>query len=397
MAHGFGRWCACVYITNFQPENRQQSDVIDGSECMSLSAGIAGLPNVGKSTLFNALCSTQAAAENYPFCTIEPNAGIVAVPDDRLRRITSIMPSQKAVPAFLELTDIAGLVKGASRGEGLGNQFLSHIRAVDALVQVTRCFDDSDVAHVEGTVDPVRDCETIETELLLKDLETVERALQRAAKAAKSQDKEALARESLLESFREGLEAGNPVRSFASGPRERAFAKEYGLLTAKKTLYIANVDENGYDRDDRRCQALEAYARERDARVVRICAKLEAEISELPAAEQNAFLQSMGLSEPALHTVARALASLLDLETFFTVSEKENRAWTVPRGTRAPAAAGIIHSDFEKGFICADVYRLEDLESLGSETALRAAGKMRQEGRDYIVADGDIIYFKFNV
>jgi GTP-binding protein YchF len=364
---------------------------------MGLAAGIIGLPNVGKSTIFNALCAGKAAANNYPFCTIEPNTGIVAVPDDRLTRLTSIVTTSKVVPAFLELVDVAGLVKGASKGEGLGNQFLGHVRNVDALVHVVRCFHDSDVVHVDGALDPLRDVETVNTELLLKDLETLERALERMRKAAKSGEKKLKDEVDELERVYATVSQGTPIYAVSEGTAGVSAVEELHLLTAKKVLYVANVGEDGLEKESDDAGALREYAAARKAGCIGICGKIEAEIAELAPGEQADFLQSMGLEEPGLHVLARSIYELLDLHTFFTAMPKESRAWTIPKGTSAVKAGGRIHSDMERGFICAEVLRLEDLEELGSEPALRSAGRIRQEGRDYVVQDGDVIHFKFNV
>ena len=364
---------------------------------MGISAGIIGLPNVGKSTIYNALCSGKAAAENYPFCTIAPNTGIVAIPDDRLNRICSFLPTEKVVPAFLELVDIAGLVKGASKGEGLGNQFLGHIKNVNAIVHVVRCFENKDVAHVDGSIDPVRDVETVNMELILKDLDTVERGIERVSKVAKSGDKDAKSKLSIFEKAREELSKGVAVRSVFTEESNLAGLYKLHLLSAKNVLYVANIDEESLGQDNDHLIALQKLAESEGAQYMKLCGKIEAEIAELPEEDRKEFLESLGLSEPGLHILAKKIYRLLGLQTFFTSTPKESRAWTVKEGAHASSAAGIIHTDFEKGFIKAEVYTLEDLEKHRSETALRAAGKVRQEGRDYIVKDGDIIFFKFNV
>lgn len=364
---------------------------------MSLTAGIVGLPNVGKSTIFNALCNGRAVVENYPFCTIDPNHGIIAVPDDRLSRITAFSPTQKAVPAFMELVDIAGLVKGASKGEGLGNQFLGHIKDVDAIVHVVRCFKDANVTHVEGTVDPLRDISIIETELMLADLATVERGIDRVSKAAKSGEKEFKERLSVFETIFEALSRAVPVRKLPLTPAEAYNLSELHLLTVKPVLYVANVDEDGLPENGPFVTSILERAAAEKSGCVKISGKIEAEIADLPEDQRPEFLATLGLSQPGLHVLAREIYRLLNLETFFTVSPKENRAWTIHKGTTAPQAGGRIHSDFEKGFIKADVYRLEDLERFKSEAAMRAAGRIRSEGKDYVVMDGDIVFFKFNV
>ncbi|MBD3321567.1 MAG: redox-regulated ATPase YchF [Chitinivibrionales bacterium] len=364
---------------------------------MPLSIGIIGLPNVGKSTIFNALCAGKAAVENYPFCTIEPNQGIVAVPDPRLEMITELSPSKKVVPAFIQLFDIAGLAKNASKGEGLGNQFLGHIRTVNAVAHVVRCFDDPDVVHVDGTPDPVRDAEIVETELIVKDLETVERALEKIEKAAKTGDKDALSKSEPLKKARSLLEKGAAIQDGTFNGKESAVLRELGLLTSKPVLYIANVDEQGLESGSAYRTSLEKYAAHKGRAVIALCGKIEAELTELPPEEQKEFLESIGRNEPGLNALVRAMYSLLGLQTFYTLNENENHAWTFTRGTSAPRAAGKIHSDFEKGFIRADVYRLEDLERYGSMSGIRNAGKLRSEGHEYVVQDGDILYFKFNV
>jgi ribosome-binding ATPase len=364
---------------------------------MALSAGIIGLPNVGKSTLFNALCSGKAAVENYPFCTIDPNHGVVAVPDDRLGRIAAHISTQKIVPAFLELIDIAGLVKGASQGAGLGNQFLGHIKDVDAVVQVVRCFEEGDVVHVDGTVDPLRDVSTVETELLLKDLETAEKGVERAGKIAKSGEKEHKEKLAIFEKVRDAISRGVPARAVQLDPDERSAIVEMHLITAKHILYVANVAESdmGPAATSPHLTALREYVAKSGATCVPICAKIEAELSELAEPERQEFLASLGLKESGLASLARAMYKLLGLISFFTFNEKELRAWNLRDGATAPQAAGVIHSDFEKGFVKADVYTVEELERYTTEHALRTAGRIRSEGREYVVKDGEILFFKF--
>ncbi len=364
---------------------------------MSLSAGIVGLPNVGKSTIFNAISSGKAEAANYPFCTIDPNTGIVAVPDKRLQQITNIIKTQKIIPAFLELVDIAGLVKGAANGEGLGNQFLGHIKSVDAVAHVVRCFENDDVTHVHGSVDPVRDVEIIDTELALKDLETVERNITRVGKLVKAGDKDAKRKLAIFEQTKEALESAIPVRK-AGIVDEQNDLDELHLLTIKDVLYVANVDEDTLSEDNGHVVALRKLASEEGARCIKLCGKIEEEIAEFEEEEEKMeFLADLGLEEPGLNALAREIYSLLGLQTYFTAGEKETRAWTIHKGNTAPQAAGVIHTDFEKGFIKAEVYTLEDLLSYKGETEMRSAGKIRQEGKEYIVKDGDIMFFKFNV
>ncbi len=364
---------------------------------MSLAVGIIGLPNVGKSTIFNALSNGKAAAENYPFCTIDPNHGIVAVPDKRLNKITSLIPTQKVVPTFMELVDIAGLVKGASKGDGLGNQFLGHIKDVNAVVHVVRCFENDDIVHVEGSINPERDISIIDTELMLTDLGTVERGVQRTEKVAKTGDKEAVLRLSVFKRAQEALSKGIPIRKEFKDPSDLKILSELHLLTAKPVLYVANVDDNTLQEDNDAVVKVRSIASQENAGCIKICGKLEEELVALSDEDKNLFLTDLGLKEAGLSVLTRAAYTLLGLETFFTAGETENRAWTIKKGAKAPEAAGVIHSDFEKGFIKADVYSLPDLETFKSEVALRAAGKIRSEGRDYVVQDGDVMFFKFNV
>jgi GTP-binding protein YchF len=363
---------------------------------MSLKCGIVGLPNVGKSTLFNALTQAGIAAENYPFCTIDPNVGVVAVPDVRLTELAAIVNPQKIVPAAVEFVDIAGLVAGASKGEGLGNQFLSHIRETDAIAHVVRCFENADVVHVSGKVNPVSDIETINTELALADLESVARAAERNARVAKSGDKEAVARQKVLEALKAHLDQAKPARSLGLSAEEQALVREYGLLTLKPTMYIANVNEHGFENNPLLDQ-VRAIAQAEHSEVVPVCAALEAEITELDDNDKADFLKDMGLSEPGLNRVIRAAYKLLGLETYFTAGPKEVRAWTIHKGFTAPQAAGVIHSDFEKGFIRAEVVAYGDYVKFRGEAGAREAGKWRLEGKEYIVREGDVMHFRFNV
>ena len=363
---------------------------------MGFKCGIVGLPNVGKSTLFNALTKAGIAAENYPFCTIEPNVGVVAMPDARLAPLAEIVKPQRVLPTTMEFVDIAGLVAGASKGEGLGNKFLANIRETQAIAHVVRCFENDDVVHVAGKIDPLADIEVINTELALADLDTVEKALTRAAKNAKGGDKDALALKVLLERIQPQLNSGAPVRALGLTADENKIIRELCLLTAKPTLYIANVAEDGFTNNPYLEQVRDHATRE-GARVVPVCAAIEAEIAELADEEKAEFLQELGLNEPGLDRVIRAGYELLGLQTYFTAGVKEVRAWTIPVGATAPQAAAVIHTDFERGFIRAEVIAYNDFIAYKGEQGAKEAGKWRLEGKEYIVQDGDVMHFRFNV
>jgi ribosome-binding ATPase len=363
---------------------------------MGIKCGIVGLPNVGKSTLFNALTKAGIAAANFPFCTIDPNIGVVPVPDLRLQQLADIAKPQKVIPTAMEFVDIAGLVAGASKGEGLGNKFLAHIREVDAIAHVVRCFENTDIVHVAGKIDPISDIDTIDTELALADLDSVEKALNRVERAAKANDKEAIAKRPVLQKVAAGLNEGKSARSLGLDDDEKALVRDLFLLTLKPLMYIANVKEDGFANNPF-LDAVRKRAESEGAQVVPVCAAIEEELAQLDDADKLAFLQDMGLDEPGLNRVIRAAYTLLGLQTYFTAGEKEVRAWTVKKGSTAPQAAGVIHTDFERGFIRAETIGFDDFVKYKGESGSRDAGRLRLEGKDYLVKEGDVLHFRFNV
>jgi ribosome-binding ATPase len=365
---------------------------------MALKCGIVGLPNVGKSTLFNCLSNAKAQSANFPFCTIEPNVGTITVPDPRLEELERLVQPERVVPTTMEIVDIAGLVKGASKGEGLGNQFLANIRETDAIIHVLRCFDDGNIVHVDGSVDPIRDKEVIDMELQLKDLETIEKKIQSLTRAVKSGDKELVKTYELADKIKKILEEGKSVRTLELNENDLAIVKSFQLITAKPVLYLCNVDEASVKSGNRYVDLVKENVKHENAQVLVIGAKIEADITELDTYEERQlFLDELGLDEPGVNRLIRAAYKLLELDTYFTAGVKEVRAWTVKHGSTAPQAAGVIHTDFEKGFIRAEVMKYDDFVSLGSEAAVKEVGKFKVEGKEYIVQDGDIMHFRFNV